>query len=78
MSDSIVGRQASIIRLHTPAHHSGVNGLGSLGTTVTENHKTTGGLTLTILEGGHILVKSETKKTEMVLYAANIIDVVLK
>ena len=72
---SIVGRQAKRVRLHAPAHAAE---LGSLGTTVEETHKSLGDLSLTVLDGGHVLVKSDSKKTELVLYASNIIDVVLK
>lgn len=72
---SITGRQAKVVRLHTPAH---APELGSLGNTVTETHKVHGDLTLTVLEYGNILVYSASKKVEVILYAANIIDVVLK
>ena len=74
-----IGRKARVVRLHTPAH---APDLGSLGNVVTETHKINGDLSLTVIDGGNVLVTGKSAKTgesvEVVLYAANIIDVVLK
>lgn len=72
---SITGRKAQVVRLHSPAH---VPSIGGLGNTITTKHKTQGDLDLTVLEGGNILVVHKASGTEAVLYAANIIDVILE
>lgn len=71
---SIVGRKVKKVRLHTPAHFEG---LGSLTATISETHKKTNDLEMTIVSPeGIIQVKSGN--VEGLLYPANVIDAELK
>lgn len=75
---SIVGRSVSLVRLHTPAH---ITGMGNVTNTVSEKHKQAGDTIMTYLEDGNIYLQfkdNEGRTHEAVLFAANIITAELK